>query len=113
MKPLVIKLFILSVVLAMALGGFLWHRSILEDRGHYHFGFHNGGLARLALPVVDPYFKETILRDERARQLFDEGFSDALANTPARYPYAPLSIDPSWFASIAAPPSASSIPRAP
>jgi hypothetical protein len=98
MKPSLIGLCLLLAVLAAAYGGFSWHQNVQEDRGHYHYGFYRGEIARITSGEPSADDSDPILRDERARRLFEEGYADALSHSPPRYPYAPLRIDPRIFA---------------
>jgi len=98
MKPSLIGLCLLLAVLAAAYGGFSWHQNVQEDRGHYTYGYHQGEVARLTQGSTRSPESDPILRDERARRLFEEGYADALSHSPPRYPYASLRIDPRIFA---------------
>lgn len=88
---------IVGVLSISAIIGPKWHRQVQRDRGFYTYGFIRGEAARTPLGLQHPINSDPILRDERAREFFEEGYNDALSQTPPRYPYSPLRLDPKIF----------------
>jgi hypothetical protein len=75
-----------------------WYLRVQKDRGFYSYGFYQGEIARLTAGPVPAPESDPVLRDERARRFFQEGYADALSHSPPRYPYAPLGINPTSLA---------------
>jgi hypothetical protein len=75
-----------------------WYLQVQKDRGDYTYGYTRGEAARITASAQPTPESDPILRDERARRFYDEGYADALSHSPPRYPYAPLRVDPRKFA---------------
>lgn len=89
---------IAGVLSLSAIIGPKWHLQVQKDQGDYTYGYNRGEVARLISEPPPAPDSDPVLRDERARRFFGEGYADALSNSPRRYPYSPLRVDPKIIA---------------